>query len=321
MSQRPCDGRVAMGSNDLIEPSQLYSVGRLAEATGITPDTLRVWERRYGFPQPIRLPSGHRRYRSQDVVRLRRIAEALALGHRPGSLLTASEEELEQLLEEAVAAPVLDAVCARWMGWIHGGHGNRLRKELAAASLEMEPGHFVEERLVPLLVEIGRRWADGELEVHHEHFATQVVEDLLVHRRFDLALKREAPYRGRIVLANLSDEYHVVGLHALAWLAEMHDVEPHLLGTDTPIDEILACVQGVDAEAVGISVSLAGGGVRTDRTLKQLRQQLDDEVALVVGGAGAFPKGRRGAKGITRLRSLVEFDDWLRAFKGREPEG
>lgn len=60
-----------------------WSIGDLADATDIAPATIRVWERRYGRPKPVRLPSGHRRYSSDEVTWLRRVGEALANGHRP----------------------------------------------------------------------------------------------------------------------------------------------------------------------------------------------------------------------------------------------
>jgi len=87
----------------------LYSIGAVARSTGISPDTLRVWQRRYGFPVPRRKSSGHRLYSSADVRRLRRISEALARGHRPGHVVALSEARLESLLHNqlgmALAAP------------------------------------------------------------------------------------------------------------------------------------------------------------------------------------------------------------------------
>lgn len=49
------------------EPATL-SIGDLAERTGLTAATLRVWETRHGFPAPHRRGSGHRRYREADVA-------------------------------------------------------------------------------------------------------------------------------------------------------------------------------------------------------------------------------------------------------------
>jgi hypothetical protein len=70
----------------------LLSIGELAEATGLSPDTLRAWERRYGVPSPQRLPSGHRRYPASELFRWREVAEALAKGARPAEALGAAGE-------------------------------------------------------------------------------------------------------------------------------------------------------------------------------------------------------------------------------------
>ncbi|MDJ0522022.1 MAG: MerR family transcriptional regulator, partial [Planctomycetota bacterium] len=53
--------------------ANLHSIGEVAEATGLTPETLRIWERRYGRPVAVRLPSGHRRYTDEQIVWLRRV--------------------------------------------------------------------------------------------------------------------------------------------------------------------------------------------------------------------------------------------------------
>src|SRR5215467_1980796 len=76
------------------------SIGAVARATGLSPDTLRIWQKRYGFPVPERRPSGHRTYSISDVRRLRRIAEALARGHRPGQVVPLAPARLEMLLSE-----------------------------------------------------------------------------------------------------------------------------------------------------------------------------------------------------------------------------
>ncbi len=52
----------------------------VAERTGIAPGTIRMWEQRYGFPEPERTPSGYRRYTDDDVESLRRVAAYRRLG-------------------------------------------------------------------------------------------------------------------------------------------------------------------------------------------------------------------------------------------------
>ena len=65
----------------------LLSIGALSRAAGIPVQTLRTWETRYGFPEAVRRPSGHRVYPVSVVTHLRRIAEAIARGHRAGQVV------------------------------------------------------------------------------------------------------------------------------------------------------------------------------------------------------------------------------------------
>src|SRR4029077_16215410 len=77
----------------------MLSIGALARATSIRVETLRTWERRYGYPVPERKPSGHRLYPVASVSRLRRIAQALASGHRASEGGSASESAPRVLLD------------------------------------------------------------------------------------------------------------------------------------------------------------------------------------------------------------------------------
>ncbi len=51
-----------------------YGMGEVVKRTGVAEATLRMWERRYGFPVPERLASGHRRYSERDVELIRSVA-------------------------------------------------------------------------------------------------------------------------------------------------------------------------------------------------------------------------------------------------------
>ena len=59
----------------------VYGIGDVVERTGVAEGTLRMWERRYGFPMPARLASGHRRYSDRDIELIRRVAAQRAAGY------------------------------------------------------------------------------------------------------------------------------------------------------------------------------------------------------------------------------------------------
>jgi DICT domain-containing protein/predicted DNA-binding transcriptional regulator AlpA len=48
--------------------TQLLTISDLAARTGVPPATLRSWEARHGFPRPVRMAGGHRRYAEADVA-------------------------------------------------------------------------------------------------------------------------------------------------------------------------------------------------------------------------------------------------------------
>ena len=63
-------------------PPGAMTIGELARRTGVTPEVLRTWEARHGFPRPLRLPSGHRRYAPSDVAAVERVLRRRTEGVR-----------------------------------------------------------------------------------------------------------------------------------------------------------------------------------------------------------------------------------------------
>ncbi len=88
-------------TTDQARSAGLISVGKVAAATGISAHALRMWERRYGTPRPVRLSSGHRRYTPDQVQWLRLVAKCLDRGDRPGRVLRQSSADLRKVLDDA----------------------------------------------------------------------------------------------------------------------------------------------------------------------------------------------------------------------------
>lgn len=84
------------------------SIGDLAERTGVSAATLRVWESRHGFPVPDRLDSGHRRYDEDHVAAVLDVVRRREEGVRLDVAIAAV-----QAVEEAARAPGAPSVYAR----------------------------------------------------------------------------------------------------------------------------------------------------------------------------------------------------------------
>jgi DNA-binding transcriptional MerR regulator len=81
-----------------------YRIGAVARLTGISPDTLRIWERRYDIVEPERTPKGGRLYSQQDVTRLTMIKTLVDQGHAISTVANLSAEELNRRLNMAQPA-------------------------------------------------------------------------------------------------------------------------------------------------------------------------------------------------------------------------
>ena len=81
-----------------------FSIKAVAQATGLTVETLRAWERRYEVVQPNRDGSGRRTYSATDVARLRLLRTATELGHTISRLAQLSDEDLAKLVNDSGAS-------------------------------------------------------------------------------------------------------------------------------------------------------------------------------------------------------------------------
>lgn len=270
------------------------AIGALSKATGVPVETLRTWERRYGFPEPQRTPSGHRLYAVSAVPRIRRVAEALAMGHRAGQVLTASDAELDRLLQTlgtppdrplpaGFPAPAAEG-SSEALQAILNLDGTALTRHLLGQYALRGPIEFVVECVTPLLDSLGGLWAEGEVQIRHEHLASQRIEDLLRSIRLPFEEKASGPL---VVLATLSGEEHGLGMHMAALVLAYSGCRTLCLGVDSPVAEIAHAAKERNARAVALSISSAGRGGATTSSVRRLRQALPRRTYLVLGGSGA----------------------------------
>jgi len=294
------------GGESSAEPAGLLSIGELAQATGVSPDTIRVWERRYGRPDPVRLESGHRRYTRAHVRWLRQVAEAIARGHRPSLVVRMSDEEMRGILLAGAPEPSPAAPIRRLVQHARRFEGDVIARELRAAAEDLGPRAFVDTIIGPLLEAVGRAWVDGELDIRHEHYLSGLLEDVLREMRGKISVPARAPV---VVLATLSGEAHGFGLQVLSLYLRTLGVRAEVVGTHTPAHEIAAAAEELGAAAVALSVSMSTGGVDTDRVIADLRRLLPEGVRLLVGGRGA--RGvRRGPRGVDYAADWAALERW-----------
>lgn len=264
-----------------------YTVKQVSALTGIAPDRLRAWERRYGVVTPTRTDSGYRLYDDADVARLRLMMRLVDAG-TPASLAaqqvtgTAPVQDTRDRAVEplgASAAPDPDTLVrvARSLDRAEAEH--LLDQAFAAGSFES----VVEQWLLPALATLGEAWADGLVDVAGEHFVSAAVRRRL-GRAFDAA---GTALGGPVVLAGLPPgALHELGSLSFATVLRRLGADVRWLGVDLPVDSWAHAAGRLHHAGAVVSVPLEGDAPAAAAVVRQLSQEAP-ATRVYVGGLGA----------------------------------
>ncbi len=211
-------------------------IGELSDRVGESPTLLRAWERRYGLLHPVRTEGGFRLYGPEDERRVRTMQELLRAGV---SARQAAEAVLASPAGDVPALPAIDPGPV-----VDGIEDARSRLTQVLARFDDAGAHAVLDRLladwgvatviseviVPYLIDLGDRWADGSATIAEEHFATSLVRGRLL----GLARGWDGGGGSRALLACPSGEQHDLGLICFGIALRGHGWRITYLGANTP---------------------------------------------------------------------------------------
>jgi len=299
----------------------------VARRTGLSPDVIRAWEKRYGAVVPERTPTGHRLYSDEDLHRLTLLSRVVDAGRRIGDVAQLSMRELEALVAEdesargtVLSAPrtprsatggavSVDDYLSRALDAVSHLDGLALDETLQSAAVALSGPVLRRDLLLPLMHQVGEGWRRGELRIAHEHLASSVVRSFLGSMR---STPNTAPSAPRIVVTTPSGQLHELGALIVASSAADSGWRVTYLGPDLPAEEIAGAVKEQDAKAVALSVIYPPDNPRIHTELRALRGYLGEETAIFVGGneAGTYLKTLNEI-GAVIVSSLDEFQDRL----------
>lgn len=261
-----------VGERGALVDAPLYNIGVVARMTGIPVATLRVWERRYGFPAAARTEGGQRIYSQHEVQRLHwvkaRVDEGMQVGKAVHALqmTETSGGAIERVATgvgtggatgaAAPSVPVTPPLRPAPVGpsSLPGGSAGsmaafqrRLVEALLAHDLDAATAVVGDalavapvETLIlavlrPALVEIGDGWAEGRVSVATEHLASHFVRQRLM---LWLATAPAPRPLAPVVLACAPGEWHDIGLLMLGLLLARRGVPIAYLGQAVPLADL-----------------------------------------------------------------------------------
>jgi len=296
------------------------SIAAVERDTGLAKDTLRVWERRYGFPNPGRDAFGERSYPIEQVDKLRVIRRLMDSGHRPGRIMSLSLEELHALAAQSVEAPRSASDLRsdrddlqRFIELTKAHDVDGLRRALSQAAVRMGVDRFVIDVAAPLNRMVGEAWARGYFEVFEEHLYTESMQIVL---RNAISTIPRTGNRPRVLLTTFPNESHGLGLLMAEAILSLEGCGCLSLGVQTPVWDIVLAATAHHADIVALSFTASLGVNAVTDGLAELRAKLPRATELWAGGQSPA-LARRSPPGIQVFRDLTEIAPAVARWRSR----
>jgi len=291
------------------DASPVYTMKTVVQQTGITPTTLRAWERRYGILQPDRTDGGYRLYSEQDIALLRwlksqieagiNIGRAVALLDLKGSgraevaapLLPASPEPAPAARFRASAEPevatlypdthhtsaITEELLHALMAFCETKAGTILSEAFALHSYEIVTEHII----VPALLEAGERWQRGAATVVQANF----VITFLRQKISSMLAAYSQPASGPLAIAGSGPgEWHDIGILLVALALRRQGWRVLYMGQNVPASQLIGELPRLKAELVCLSATMAESATRLLQAVENIRRLPEPRPRLLIGG-------------------------------------
>ena len=271
-----------------------FNMKVVVRETGLKPDTLRAWERRYGIPNPNRTAGGHRLYSQHQINLLKwlivRQEEGMTISHAVDlwqQLLEKGEdpfgidsEDMPVLpIESDLSGDMLIELREAWLKSCFSFDEYQAQQSLSQAFAQFPVETVCTELLQKNLSRIGQLWYEGEVTVQQEHFASA-----LAVRQLEALLAASARPTQDIclIVACAPHEQHTFSPLLLTLLFRRRGWNVIYLGADVPYVKLETAVQAVDPHLVIISAQT----LHTASLMMPMAKLLNEmKIPLAFGGA------------------------------------
>jgi DNA-binding transcriptional MerR regulator len=258
-----------------VESAGALRIGELSRRSGVSPELLRAWERRYGLLQPTRSAGGLRLYSPDDLARVQAMQHHLADGFAAAEAAVLASRTAGRN-DESIATPAAKDELAAALASFDDADAHAVFDDLLA---RLSIDTILRDVVVPYLHELGERWEREEVSIAQEHFASTVLRGRLL----GLARGWGKGIGPIAVLACAPGELHDLGLIAFGLALRARGWRIVYLGTDTPITSVADAARSCTPAAVVVSAV----DPRIFRRNAEELQQLARDTRLCLGGAGA----------------------------------
>jgi DNA-binding transcriptional MerR regulator len=266
----------------------MYSIKAITLLTGLPPETLRAWERRYSCITPLRSGTNRRHYSQQDLEKLTLLAQLTSNGHTISKIANLNGEELRNLQKQVNVSgkdsqhPLLKQIIDTVMDY----RIDRCEQLLKRALVASEPLEYARDILLPALKKVGELWHEEKLSIAQEHMFTCCVNRIVLSMVNNLS--NASANSPAILFATPSDEPHECGILLSCLLAATLQYRCYYLGANLPGKDIAQATHHLQPDIIVIGLVKTPPEPTTLEQLSIVACAQETAVSTIwIGGSGA----------------------------------
>lgn len=285
-----------------------YSVAQVEALTGIKAHTLRIWERRYDFLDPMRTATNIRYYSDAQLKQLLNFGILVRNGYRVSKLNKMTDEQVYEEVAKVLADPASES--------------SDEMKGFTLSMLEMNEEEFdniferqvirkgflrtITESVYPFLQYVGVLWTTNKAMIAQEHYMSNLIRQKII-----AAIERlSIPQKGApsLVLFLLEGEEHEIGLLLASFIAKEMGWNVYYLGQGVPVVNIKKVIDIAEPQAM-MTMFVTPKVNKVNGFIKSILEE--NEVPFIVSGSAENLNVVSGSEGIIKVSSPLEFQDYL----------
>lgn len=295
--------------------SAAYSINDLETLTGIKAHTIRMWEKRYGIPEPERTDTNIRLYSDRDLRYLLNVAILRKKGHKISEIAGLHPEEMKRLVINGSARNQSDERIEQMILAMLNLDEDHFRQLLTRSIMDIGLEETFEKTIYPFFNRIGLMWQTGTIDPAQEHFVSNIVRQKLIVSINSLDGTLESTRKPFLVFLP-QDEIHELGILFYTYLIRKQGYRVIYLGQSTPLSCVHHVAESQQPGAVLTSLITARPEGWIPEFLQSFCDTLPAEHILITGPqvflheteASRYPK-------LKLLRGAEELKSWLQHFQ------